>query len=229
MPVFRLILDEPRSASLNMAVDEFLMLSQSGEGAAPVLRFYSWDKPSVSIGYFQKVEEAAKKFEGVPVVRRISGGGTVQHGKDLTFSLSIPVKNPFFPADVKSSYLRINEAVRTGLKELYPKLDYADCRTVPAGKRQGGGRICFEAPACYDLLLSGKKVLGASQRRIGKDLLHQSAMFLGGDRARLIDGIVNGFRSLWKADLQERPLSREELLKAGELERKRYDSAEWAG
>ncbi len=223
MQKLRLILDPPRPPALNMAVDEYLM--QAGE---PALRFYSWDRPSVSIGYFQSVADAAKKFKGLPVVRRISGGGSVRHGEDLTFSLALPVDNPFFPTDVKSSYLRINEAVRTGLKDRYAALDYADCRTVPAGKRQGGERICFDAPACYDLLLSGKKVLGASQRRIGKDLLHQSALFLSGERAELIRQISEGFKTLWKVALEERALDERELAKARQLEEGRYLSEEWA-
>lgn len=231
MDRLRLILDAPRSATLNMAIDEFLMHSPCA-GQAGVLRFYSWDHPSVSIGYFQKVGDAVKRFDavnkGIPVVRRISGGGTVLHGDDLTFSLSIATENPFFPTDVKSSYLRINEAVRTGLKELHPKLDYADCRTVPTGKRQAGERICFEAPACYDLLLSGKKILGASQRRIGKELLHQSSLFLKEDRSRLIRAIVKGFETLWKVELKEKPLGPEELEQAKELEGRRYASVEWA-
>ena len=231
MDRLRLILDPPRPAALNMAIDEFLMHSQ-GFGARPTLRFYGWDKPSVSIGYFQKIGDAVRKFDAVqkdiPVVRRLSGGGTVLHGEDLTFSLSIGTVNPFFPTDVKSSYLRINEAVRTGLKELCPQLDYADCRTVPTGKRQAGERNCFEQPACYDLLLSGKKILGASQRRIGKELLHQSSLFLSEDRERLTRAIVNGFASLWKVAFDEKPLSGEELAQARELEERRYGSSDWA-
>ena len=62
MPALRLILDGPRPAALNMAIDEFLAASQSSGTNAPVLRFYSWDRPSVSIGYFQKVENAVRKF-----------------------------------------------------------------------------------------------------------------------------------------------------------------------
>lgn len=232
MHTLRLIIDKPRPATLQMAIDEYLMNSQRAEDAQPTVRFYSWPKSSISIGYFQKVEEAVQKYDtkkkSISVVRRISGGGTVEHGEDLTFCLAIKTINPFFPSDVKSAYLGINEAVRVGLKELYPKLDYTDCRTVPTGKRQSGGRICFEAPACYDLMLGGKKILGASQRRIEKNLLHQSTMFLKENPAKIIQGILNGFESLWKVNFEKKPLSEEELTQARQLERKRYGSKEWA-
>ena len=239
MQPFRLILDESRSATLNMAVDEYLVNSQLAKGAGPILRFYSWDEPSITLGYFQKIEDAVRKFgareKNIPVVRRISGGGAVRHGEDLTFSLVLKTTNPFFPTDVKSSYRRIHEAIRVGLKGLYPKLDYADCRlpagrqgTVLASKRQSGERVCFESPACDDLLLEGKKILGASQRRIGKNLLHQSSIFLGETREGLIRNILSGFESLWKVGFEEKPLSEEELMRARELEEKRYGSPEWA-
>ena len=235
---FRLIIDPPRAATLNMAVDETLMLSQ-GEGGAPVLRFYGWEAPSVTTGYFQDIERVAEKFnaekKGVPVVRRLSGGGAVLHGEDLTFSLCLPLPSPYFPSDVKSSYLKINEAVRLGLQAVYPEMDYADCRqpagrqgTVPSAKSQSREKACFEVPVCYDLLRRGKKVLGASQRRIEKSLLHQAALFLERDREFLTARILEGFEKAWKVTFEEAPLTAGELRRAREIEEKRYSSPEWA-
>ena len=232
LSLFRLILDPPREASLNMAVDEMLALSQSTENAQPTLRFYAWSEPSITTGYFQNVERVAQIFQaskkGIPVVRRLSGGGAVLHGNDLTFSFSLPVSNPFMPTDVKSSYLKINEVVRVGLKPDHPTIDYADCRTVPSGKRESKEKICFESPVCYDLLLSGRKILGSSQRRIGKCLLHQATLFLSQDKDLSIRRILEGFESSWKATFEERPLSREELSEAQKIEEDRYASSDWA-
>ena len=228
---FRLIIDPPRRAALNMAIDEALLSGKAAD-ARPTLRFYGWETPSVTAGYFQKIEKVAAHFDaekkGIPVVRRLSGGGAVLHGQDLTFSLCLPVPNAYFPSDVKSSYLKINEAVRTGLKADIPDIDYADCRTVTPAATKKGERVCFEKPACYDLLLHGKKVLGASQRRIGGRLLHQATLFLDLDRDLLIARILRGFENAWKVDLQEAPLSGEELARAAEIEEKRYSSPEWA-
>ena len=214
-----------------MAVDETLMLSQ-GEGGAPVLRFYGWEEPSVTAGYFQDIRRVAEKFgaekKSIPVVRRISGGGAVLHGEDLTFSLCLPLPSPYFSSDVKSSYLKINEAVRLGLQADYPEIDYADCRTVPSGKNQSREKACFEAAACYDLLRCGKKVLGASQRRVGKRLLHQATLFLGPDRDLLTARILEGFEKAWKVTFEEIPLTADELRRAREIEEKRYASPEWA-
>ena len=228
----RLIIDPPRQAALNMAIDEMLMSAQAEEGTGPVLRFYRWEEPSITSGYFQKIEQVAKRFDayrkGIPLARCLSGGGAVLHGEDLTFSLCLSVPNPYFPTDVKSSYLKINEAVRTGLKSDYPEIDYTDCRTVPSGKSQSRERICFDSPACYDLLWNGRKILGASQRRIGRHFLHQATLFLNADKDFLTKLILRGFETTWKVSFEERALGEEELDRARRIEETRYASPDWA-
>ncbi|MGH7197606.1 MAG: lipoate--protein ligase family protein [Candidatus Omnitrophota bacterium] len=229
--MIRLILDPPRSASLNMAVDEILMGSQKDPASVPVLRIYFWDKLSYSIGYFQNVAQVVKRFnckkKKITVVRRITGGGMVQHNGDITFSLSLRNPNPYVPSETKSSYLKINEALWAGFRKSGSKIDFADCKTAaPLGR--GGDRVCFEAPSCYDLLLGGKKVVGASQRRKNGLILHQSTVFMKGDREELISQMLEGFREKWDVTFEEGPLTEKELKKAREKEKERYGSAEWA-
>ncbi len=192
MSPFRLIVDAPASAAANMATDEMLLLGQGTADSLPTLRFYTWLEPCVSIGYFQSVEAFAWGSQNAAqsIIRRITGGGAVQHGKDLTFSITATLPNPCIPSSVKDSYLKINEAVRVGLKPLYPMLDYADCRDVLSMRERQKDRICFEKPDCHDLLLKGKKILGASQRRIGNKFLHQSALYLDAPQETLIRACV---------------------------------------
>ena len=207
------------------------MESQSSPVAAPTLRFYSWVSPAYSIGYFQNISEIAKRYQsgqtGFPIVRRMTGGGLVFHGRDITFSIVVKGNHPFFSGGAKDSYLKVNEAVRVGLKPLYPKMDYADCKSIPSG-RGTGNRVCFEAPSCYDLLLGGKKIVGASQRRKNNTILYQSSIFLNGDKKNLHNHILEGFKRNWKIDFFEDPLSKEELLAAQQIEKERYASTDWA-
>jgi lipoate-protein ligase A len=231
MRTIRLIIDEPRSAALNMAVDEVLMESQRDPASIPVLRVYFWDKLSYSIGYFQSVAQTVKRFDcekkKIPVVRRLTGGGLVAHNGDITFSLSLKNPNPFVPSETKSSYLKINEALWAGFRSSGSKIDFADCKTAaPLGR--GGERVCFEAPSCYDLLLDGKKVVGASQRRKDGLILHQSAVFMKGDPENLISQMLEGFREKWGVTFEERPLTEKELALAREKEKERYGLPEWA-
>jgi len=229
--IFRLILDPPRAATLNMAIDEMLMESQALPNTIPILRFYSWLSPACSIGYFQNIDKIAKRFQsiktGIPIVRRITGGGLVLHGQDLTFSITVKGDNPFFLGPVKDSYLKVNEALRVGLKQLFFKIDYADCKNIPSG-RSGKDTVCFETPSCYDLLLDGEKIVGASQRRKSGTILHQSSIFLDGDQKNLFRYIIEGFKENWKINYFEEPLSEEELLTAQQKEKERYTSEHWA-
>lgn len=230
MPAFRLILDAARPAALNMAIDEILMESQRAPDALPALRFYRWSSPAATLGYFQDVARVAKRFhlpeKGIAVVRRPTGGGMVLHDRDLTFSLSMKNPNPFLPADVKASYLKINEALIAGLRELVPDLDYADCKTVPSG-RASNERVCFESPSCYDVMRGSQKVVGASQRRRGDVMLHQSTVFLEADEKKVAGCIRRGFEMKWGVEFKEKPLDASEIDRAGALAAERYASAEW--
>ena len=64
---------EPRSAALNMAVDEALLAA----APAPILRFYRWRQPSLSFGYFGLYTEVASQSDEREIVRRWTGGGIV--------------------------------------------------------------------------------------------------------------------------------------------------------
>lgn len=214
-----------------MAIDEFLMESQKDPENPPSLRLYQWSEPACSIGYFQNINEVAKRFQRagreLRVVRRLTGGGIVPHGDDLTLSLTLKESSFRFLKEVKTSYLKINEAIREGLIRSYAGLDYADCRSIPSG-RAGKNLVCFDRPSCYDLLLAGKKVVGASQRRQGIALLHQSTIFLQGDPAVLRRHIVGGFKKVWGVSFSEIPFNERELAQAEQLEKMRYTDPEWA-
>ncbi len=49
---FTLLLDPPASGAWNMAVDEALLEAAAAEGQC-TLRFYRWQEPTLSLGYFQ--------------------------------------------------------------------------------------------------------------------------------------------------------------------------------
>ena len=91
---WRLLLDGPGAGSWNMAVDEALLRSAQ-RGAAPTLRFYSWDGAWLSLGFAPSPLDAARRAAcreaGVGIVRRATGGRAVLHGADLTYAVAAPV------------------------------------------------------------------------------------------------------------------------------------------
>ena len=74
-----------------MAVDEALLRHVQ----TPLLRIYGWETACVSIGYFQKATVAPSDR---PFVRRYTGGGLVEHGRDLTYTLVLPADHPLTTA-----------------------------------------------------------------------------------------------------------------------------------
>ena len=67
---FRLIISEKSSSKVNMATDEALLLSLK-DNDLPILRLYTWDENSVTIGISQKVEN----YDFNNIAKRITGGG----------------------------------------------------------------------------------------------------------------------------------------------------------
>ena len=82
LPTF-LLLDPPASGAWNMAVDEVLWRWSAAAGRC-CWRFYRWEEPTLSLGYFQSYDDRARHAasQGCPVVRRPSGGGAIVHDKE---------------------------------------------------------------------------------------------------------------------------------------------------
>lgn len=153
-----------------MAVDEALLLSFDPQASLPVLRLYGWAPPALSLGRFQKADEILDhvrcRSAGVPVVRRITGGGVIYHSDEITYSIvcaphQIPAVN-----SIKDSF-----RVLTGfLLQFYRKLGLRAAYAIDS--KVGGERLgvrtpfCFAGKETFDILLDGRKIGGNAQRRM---------------------------------------------------------------
>lgn len=154
----------PHSAAMNMAMDEVLL----GVIEQPVLRVYRWERAAVSFGYFESWEPILEQYPGRDPVRRWTGGGVVLHGEDLTYSLLIP--KGIEAGAPGETYRLIHGALCRALGEA--GLDAESAGSSP-GKRS---HACFENPVLHDVLVNGRKVAGAAQRRTRTGLLHQGSI-----------------------------------------------------
>jgi len=175
---WRLLQTGNNTAAMNMAIDEALMLRQL-ENALPTLRFYGWARPSFSFGYFQKIAEEVDlpkcREQGIDLVRRPTGGGTVIHGWDLTYSVAVSLDNPLIPKDTLGSYRLISACIIEGLQQLGIKAEHYSERANGDAMLQN---ICLTNPTKYDVLIGGRKVAGAAQRRKQGVMLHQGYIAL---------------------------------------------------
>ncbi|MFZ5633127.1 MAG: lipoate--protein ligase family protein [Bacillota bacterium] len=169
---WRLLDTGRKSGSYNMAVDEAIMLVHSRGGSPPTLRFYGWDPPAVTLGYFQEPEETVD-FEacrrlGVDVVRRPTGGRAVLHHEEVTYSIIARDDNPVVCGSVAESYLRLSRALVLGLGRLGVEVSLNE-----AGEPALKGAACFDGAALYELVAGGRKLAGNAQcRRHGCVLQH---------------------------------------------------------
>jgi lipoyl(octanoyl) transferase len=170
-----------RTAAMNMAIDETL-LEQSKE---PSIRFYRWNHPAVSFGYFGKYLDIEIFTDHRDTVRRWTGGGIVFHGDDLTYSVIIPAPDPTFAESSMSIYEAIHQAVQKALAitgqnaELVAVAAVHDRRnqtgSIVAGRRYSND-ACFSNPVRADVLVNGRKIAGAAQRRTRLGLLQQGSI-----------------------------------------------------
>jgi lipoate-protein ligase A len=155
----------PLDGFYNMALDEALLDSTE----RPVLRLYRWDGPWISFGYFGRNDSIAKLHPGRPRVRRWTGGGIVEHGNDLTYSLIVPASHPFALIPASTSYRMVHEAIGPAFG---PRTQLAPAPKTPSAPDSH----CFAAPASGDLLEGDAKIAGAAQRRTKAGLLHQGSI-----------------------------------------------------
>jgi lipoyl(octanoyl) transferase len=167
-----------------MAVDAVLLQAVSTDESAPVLRFYGWDPPALSLGRNQSSEGIhfeALMDRGWPAVRRPTGGRAVLHQHELTFALVLPLEIVGH-AGVLESHCRITHALRAGLRRL------PLARPLEVGhERAGREPNCFQHAAAADITADGGKLVGSAQARTRHALLQHGSLLLDVDHAAWMD------------------------------------------
>ena len=178
---WRLLCDQPAPAAWNMAADEAMLIALSEGKISPSLRFYGWDPPAVSIGYFQKlnmeIDVAACAENEIEVVRRLTGGRAVLHEAELTYSLVVREDAPGIPTSVTNSYLYFSRAIVAGLRQLGVTAQMQQPESQHRLVQSVSSAACFDAPSHYEITVGGRKLVGSAQiRRDGVLLQHGSIL-----------------------------------------------------
>lgn len=157
-----------------MALDEALFRFAASGGVAAA-RFYQWDHTAVTIGYFGKETDQPDS-----TARRITGGGRVEHGEDLTVTLAFPAGSEVAVAPAAERYRSIHTAIAAALAEA----------GHPVILHEGGfekSESCFAAPVPWDLLdpRDGRKIGGGALRRSRGAVIYQGSFRLPPDFRRI--------------------------------------------
>ncbi len=243
----RVILDEAKPGAVNMAIDEAI-LEAVNEGLSPAtLRFYRWEEPTISLGYFQKYEELAEQEEAIrrlPVVRRQTGGGAILHDDELTYALILPIRGPEKESvtSIEVMYQIVHDAYIRSLERLGVRAGYRGGED--RGNAQRGPFFCFARRHRLDLVVGEDKLLGSAQRRVKKAVLQHGSLILGRhfpqqpsaavaeaaerevDMELFIRGVIEIIGEHLELKVVEGAMSEDELSRLGRL-REKYEGDEW--
>ncbi|WP_297500821.1 biotin/lipoate A/B protein ligase family protein [Thermococcus sp.] len=233
---------------IQMAIDEAILLARI-EGKVPdTVRLYAFSPSSITIGRFQSVRhdvnlDEARKLD-IPIVRRITGGGSVFHDEFGEITYSVIIGEDFHPSlrNVESSYRYLAGPLVDALNDL-------DLEAAFSGLN--------------DIVVNGKKISGSAQTR-RKGIILQHGTFMYATRVDVLGRVLRaskeklrdkGVSSIWERvttleregirltrweayellresftrgfDIEEGELTDYELELAEKLIEERYGNREW--
>jgi len=217
--------ENPHSAAMNMAIDEALLET----AVVPAIRFYRWRSPALSFGYFGKFSDVAIYAAERDLVRRWTGGGIVFHGDDLTYSIVIPASDPVFDESSIAVYEKIHLALCEALNGIGTQAVVAgdtDPGRLVDGIRaavSASGYNCFANPVRADVMINGRKIAGAAQRRTRRGLLQQGSI----QGTTTNTDLAEKFAQALSTNCSEIEISEEVFQRAQELAQRKYGTESW--
>lgn len=185
---WRLLNHSSEDGAVNLAIDEAILRGLLGGHSFQTLRLWR-NPPTVVVGRFQDIRATVNvsmcRQLGVPVLRRVSGGGTVyQDYGNLNYSVIIH-KSSFNGEleNVEKSYDVLCGGITEGLREL----------GVNAYTHKG------------NIIIGGKKVSGSTQHRLYDVILHHGTLLVTADLNVL--GNVLG-----ETDIEERLTNLQDII-----------------
>ena len=181
------LIDPALDGDENMLRDKKLLeWAYSDDDAKPVLRFFMWKPPAISVGFMQplaQIDLQKCNRNNIDVVRRPTGGKAIYHHTEFTYSVTLPPEHPLASLSVLETYNEISRALALGLRNI----------GIPAKLSRGSAKIsgknpsCFSSTSRYELVVDGKKLVGSAQRRKHRAVLQQGSIIAGPQYLQLAD------------------------------------------
>ena len=176
-------------AATNMAIDEALFLSYQENSSVPILRLYGWQPASFSFGCFQKPQDILNlegcEKEGIPLVRRPTGGGLIFHNKEITYSLILAPSDLGLSLGVKESFEKITHFLISAYRSIGLEATFAKDIFKPSWLNGSRAEFCFSRSEEYDILIHGKKIGGNAQKRKRNLILQHGSVPFSFDKNRI--------------------------------------------
>jgi len=192
-----------------MAFDEWL-LNRAIDRNLCSARVYLWEQPTLSLGYFQKPDELQHHpdWQGLPMVKRLTGGGAILHHHELTYAIAVPKSHP----DIRPN----TQIYRQIHKQIIDTLSAHGVESQLRGTARSARSepmLCFGRADTNDIVIGEAKIVGSAQRRRkGAVLQHGSVLLARSEFASAHPGITD----LIDSQLDTTALHAELLKRIGE-------------
>lgn len=170
------------SAQDNMSCDARLLKDLDNDFHI-TLHHYEWQAPALTYGYFVNPNdylsaEGLQKWT-LDTARRPTGGGIILHTCDLAFSVLIPATHRAFSHNTLTNYAYVNSMISRAIERFCEgSIDLVLLPKEAEPTNPTTKRFCMAHPTRFDVMLDGRKVGGAAQRRTRAGLLHQGSVCL---------------------------------------------------
>jgi len=143
---WRLIDTDLASPAYTAACDEAIVRAREKNLVPNTLHFYRRDRPTISLGYFESVEDSVDmnvvRERGIQIVRRMTGGSAIYTDPGQIIYSAV-IGKEFLPDDPNTIYETVCSAITRGLARLGLKAEFKPIN---------------------DILINGKKVSGSAQK-----------------------------------------------------------------
>ena len=157
---------------------ELCELVVQNKQSTPIVRFYQWTQPTLSLGYHQKRESLDAIPDTLDVVHRPTGGRAVLHqasGSEADITYCIVARG--LGMSRRQAYEFLCQFLIDGLERLGISVKFGQ------GQRGYiGANSCFRSSTAADLCFQGKKMIGSAQRWHKEVVLQHGTILLNPDR-----------------------------------------------
>lgn len=239
---WRLVDSDPAPPERTAACDEAMMMARHLRIVPNTLHLYRRDRPTVSLGYFEKAEEAVDlevaQRRGVQLVRRVSGGSAIFTDPGQII-YAVVLDKDTVPESPNETFELVCRGVIKALDILGLKGEFKPVNDVLVNKRKISGSAqtrkwdvvlqhgTLMVDTDFDLMF---EVLRSRKKVRSKDSVTSLARELGEapGMERVKRALVDGFAASFGVDIQKGALTHYELRKTDELVEQKYSRPEHA-
>jgi lipoate-protein ligase A len=173
---------------------QMLLRAEEASESYTGIRFYRWERPTVSVGKHQQEDEAVNlaycNERGVPIVHRPTGGRAVFHSDEITYAVVSNDRMTFPIQSIRQTYTLLAEALQRSMLILGIPVELSKGK-LSNSRLSGRQKPCFVTPSRSELLCRGRKLVGSAQRRLRRSFLQHGSIALSIDYGEM--GRVLGF------------------------------------